>query len=694
MAMFLLLTILSSNDSLLVVRSSWAWDVDGCSSSILTRRPEIFRAEDRVVVHVPMCRNHHGTDRHSIGAWSWNVIDTIIGARLYLRYRLPEDVTAAQHLQVTRAVIPPPGGMIRQRVIPQPWDGYDGGLVAIWSEDTLQIDAPVTATGMGYAQQRLAWNTCDTTVRAMSANDFSPAGTGGSPCPQWPPTDVASAWMAGAPAGPAHNAGGAGGSSAGAGGRGGTSSTAFPVMSIAMGHAGRPLDGGTRLVFGSSGASGHGNDLDAGRGGRGGGIVLIRARHLRLNRASIISADGTNGHDARHDAGGGGGGAGTVMIDVQSIEGEGLISVRGGHGGSTHSTLFICGPGGGGAGGSIFSTTSLPTAVRLEVTGGSAGDAHRQLVPDSVFRHGAENGSDGTLITSAIRWNPSAERVQRMLLRRSDSVVPAGSRVTLWTEGASRTLWLDDVETVGKDSVRTDPIEAGRWYRVQMTADDGCSRLDSVYVRVVPSLPALIVSISDLRAHPGDSVDIYLNVRTTSAPGQSIEGTAYVSTHPNVLLPLGAPARVNRGRTRVEFPFRLGPSSTTTYRRDQLQAVLGDSASVQLSIDSVRLADASMSVQRRHGRFTLDGICIQDGRRRLFKNTPVFSIRGRMITTAADEVIISDVLGRPLAHHRGITGKGLTVSIDPELDGLVFLVFISSSVVHTVPLWLQSPAGY
>jgi hypothetical protein len=124
-----------------------------------------------------------------------------------------------------------------------------------------------------------------------------------------------------------------------------------------------------------------------------------------------------------------------------------------------------------------------------------------------------------------------------------------------------------------------------------------------------------------------------------------------------------------------------------------LQAVLGDSAAVQLSIDSVRLTDPSINVQRRHGRFTLEGVCAQDGRRRMFSDTPTYSIRGRVLTTVADEVLISDVLGRPLAHHRTIDGKGLTMQLDPGLDGLVFVIFISHTSMLTVPLWLQRASG-
>ncbi len=691
MALLLLLKLLVTEDPAEVIHSSWAWDIDACSSSLQVRRPELFDHGNRVLVHVPVCRHRVASDRHAVGAWSWNVIDTIIAGRLFLRYQLPTDVAAAEHVQVVRAM-EPRNKIIDQRVVPQPWNGYDGGVVAIWSDDTLTIDAPITASGKGYFQLVRSWNTADTLARSFGDSTISEPGSGGSACPGWRQIDTASMWLAETIGGKPHNAGGAGGTSAGAGGQGGKSSTAFADVFVASGRPRRPSDDGSRLLFGSSGASGHGNDLDAGRGGSAGGAVVIRTRHLRLNRGSNISADGINGRDARHDAAGGGGGAGTIMIDALTVDGDGLLSVRGGHGGSTHSTLFLSGPGGGGGGGSILTTVSLPSTVRCAVDGGSAGDAHAQYVADSTLRHAAQQGSAGTLNTAIPSWQPSAARVQHMRLRRSDSVVPAGSQAILWSEGAERTLWLDDLESIAGDSVRTQPVEAGRWYRARMFGKDGCTRVDSIFVRVMPASTALIVSIGDLRARAGDSVDVYLNVRTASIPARPIEGVAYVSTHPNLLLPIGAAATVSRGRTRIQFPFRLG-ATTATYRRDQLQAALGDSSSVQLSIDSVRLSDASITVQRRHGRFTLDGICQLDGRRRLFSNTPVYSIRGRSVTTMAAEVLISDVLGRPLAQYRSIDGKGLTFTINPELDGLVFVVFYDETSLLTVPLWLQRASG-
>ncbi len=691
MALLLLLTLLTAEDSPVIVRSSWAWDADACTSSLRVRRPELFQSQNRVVVHVPVCQHRTTDDPHAVGSWSWNVIDTIIGNRLYFRFRLPDDIVWPEHLQVTRAM-EPRAGIIDQRIVPQPWDGYDGGIVAIWSDDTLTIDASVTATGMGYFQPLRAWNTGDTISPEASMRIRHSPGAGAGACTSAQRTDLALSWLDATPAGVPHNSGGAGGASIGNGGGGGRSSTAFANAGASTGLSGRPPDDGRRIIFGSSGASGHGNDLDAGRGGRGGGAIIIRARHLRLARSSAISADGTNGHDAGHDAGGGGGGAGVIMIDAMSIEGAGLISVRGGHGGSTHSTLFVCGPGGGGGGGSVVSTVPLPAAVRVERTGGSAGDAHTQFSSDSIIRHGAEPGADGTLTSSISPWKPVEGRINRMLLHSSDTVIAFGSHATLWSEGAIRTQWLDDVGTVIGDSLQTHPVETGRWYRALLTGDDGCSRIDSIYVRVIPSSPALIVSIGEVRARPGDSVDIYLNVRSTSTPTRTIEGVAYVSTHPNVLMPLGAPSTVSRGRTRMQFPFRL-TMATSTYRRDQLRAVLGDSASVQLSIDSVRLTDASITVQRRHGQFTLDGLCMQAGRRRMFSDTPTFSMKGRSITTMSDEVVISDVLGRPLAHYRAIDGRGLTFTIDPDIDGLVLVVFISDASLLTVPLWLQRASG-
>ncbi|MFM8770684.1 MAG: hypothetical protein ACKOE4_01475 [Candidatus Kapaibacterium sp.] len=686
MAMLFVLMCLVADDSLQLVRSTWAWDAERCGRTIMAQQPRLFEAGDHVVIHLPMCDHPDDSMSHNVGTWSWNRIDTVIGARLYLKYPLPEPLARARRLQIVRAVTPE-GSMLRRRVMAQPWNGLHGGVVAVWSDDTVHIESLISATSAGYFQSKLDWNSSDTSARFDQSDILLQPGDGMGPCSNSSISiDSTSQWRRGGHAGRAHNSGGAGGSAAGRGGNGGSTSSAFAPINGVKGASARPFDDGTRLLFGSSGGAGHGNDLDGGRGGRGGGIVIVRARHIQFHSGSVISADGTNGHDSRHDGSGGGGAGGMVLLDAESISGDGLITARGGHGGSSHSAVFLCGPGGGGAGGSILSTTNLPAPVRGIVYGGSAG-ASTAIRTDSTSDRGAISGGDGNLFDAVDRWKSPAITTPHVRLRQADTVVGAQSTTLLWTEGAVATEWLDSVSAIGRDSVSTPPIVRGRWFRARMTRADGCVVLDSVHVRPSPQKPELEVSIGDVHGSPGDTIDVYLSIRAPLALQRSLNGIAYVSTHPNVLLPITASGYVSGSRTHIEFPFRLGATVASTYRRDQLRAALGDSASVELRIDSVVISDKSIGVRTRHGRFALDDLCIAGGRVRLFAPIIDVTIRGRTITTSANELLISDVLGRVLDHHRSTDGKGLTVTLDPDLHGLIFIVAIDGESIRTIPMW-------
>lgn len=125
-------------------------------------------------------------------------------------------------------------------------------------------------------------------------------------------------------AGVAGNSGGSGGSF---GGRGGAASN----MVLSWGQA-IPYD--NALNVSKAGSSGGG----IGRG-RGGGLLLIKARKLVLN--GVIRAPGQNG---QANSNGGGGSGGGVSISCYHAEGVGRVEVFGGLG---------SGKGGGGGGGRL-----------------------------------------------------------------------------------------------------------------------------------------------------------------------------------------------------------------------------------------------------------------------------------------------------------------------------------------------------
>ncbi len=109
-----------------------------------------------------------------------------------------------------------------------------------------------------------------------------------------------------------------------------------------------------KAFHGSGGGGGATDDHSqtSGTGGRGGGIMLINAKRLRI--AGIISAsgmDGTVGSDPNDSGNGGGGSGGTIRLRAGIIEGAGLIFAQGGIG--PGSTTAWNNPGGRGGDGRL-----------------------------------------------------------------------------------------------------------------------------------------------------------------------------------------------------------------------------------------------------------------------------------------------------------------------------------------------------
>lgn len=115
-------------------------------------------------------------------------------------------------------------------------------------------------------------------------------------------------------------------------------------------------------LFGAGGGGGGSGDgygymfLPGGKGGRGGGGLVILCNRLIMNKG-VIDASGEDGNPAEspNGGGGGGGGSGGIIIICNSIEGSGFIKARGGSGGSGKGIGM---PGGGGGDGWIVIMTN------------------------------------------------------------------------------------------------------------------------------------------------------------------------------------------------------------------------------------------------------------------------------------------------------------------------------------------------
>jgi Secretion system C-terminal sorting domain len=272
-----------------------------------------------------------------------------------------------------------------------PWNNTTGtgGIVAIFVDENLVLNAPVSADSAGYrgGAFRLSNGTCSNTpgATAYAYNPTSATQNGAYKGEGVADVAIAQAGGRGAPAnggggGNNHNNGGAGGANLNAGGDGGGNSSSAGCTTAIQGKGGKALSsyGGTKIFMGGGGGAGHANNgyISSNGGGHGGGILFIRANNLTGNNYSI-SANGQMGGPASSDGASGAGAGGTIILDVNNYIGTTNVAANGGQGGTENDggNINRCyGSGGGGSGGVMYFTGAIPSAPVTEtVSGGNAG---------------------------------------------------------------------------------------------------------------------------------------------------------------------------------------------------------------------------------------------------------------------------------------------------------------------------------
>ena len=296
-----------------------------------------------------------------------------------------------------------------------PWNNSTGtgGVIAIYAEQDLILNAPVYTGASGYRGGNFQQSngTCSDALPASgyayNASTLTPqsgAAKGEGIA------DVASNQTGGrgAPAnggggGNNHNNSGGGGANLNAGGTGGgNSSSGVSCTATLKGEAGRSLssNSGLKIYAGGGGGAGHSNNgLSNVSGANGGGIIFIWANNLIGNSQAIIASGGAGGSSLSDGAGGGGAG-GTIILNISNYTGPVTIEANGGNGGNSNNggNIGRCfGGGGGGSGGVIYFTGSLP-AVTTSVNGGAAGVESGRDVSCNPVPQSAAAGTAGQVI--------------------------------------------------------------------------------------------------------------------------------------------------------------------------------------------------------------------------------------------------------------------------------------------------------
>ncbi|MCP3144831.1 adventurous gliding motility protein AgmC [Pyxidicoccus xibeiensis] len=312
------------------------------------------------------------------GRWELARVATVSSRTLNLTRPLVE-FFEAQGTQVLRVpeytdVTIARGGSL----VAEPWNGETGGVVVFLATGTVKNQGLIDARGAGFRGGAYVrdWS------NAAGCGTLSLVGPGGAQRGE----SVAPAMNAlplvtgrdndanGGGGGVCRQSGGGGGGHGGVGGQGGRTAPddgARDVGGLGGAVSGQSLQ--ERLTFGGGGGAGHGlADPPGPDGGRGGGIIFVRAS--RLVGGGRLDASGEAGGSSINDGAGGGGAGGSIAVRVAGTASCGELLAQGGRGGDSTGRALRA-PGGGGGGGRVLLQAETGSSCEARVAPGLAGGA-------------------------------------------------------------------------------------------------------------------------------------------------------------------------------------------------------------------------------------------------------------------------------------------------------------------------------
>lgn len=360
-------------------------------------------------------------------------------------------------------------------IVPQPWDGSTGGVLAIRVFGSLLADGVIDGTGRGFRGGVFRNEFWSGESSYRTTFSFASAAKGEGIAGFGPEYDLlAGRYGRGAPAnggggGNSHNSGGGGGANgnngnswngqgamvggsnlawaldpgyiangnartdSSGGGRGGYSLSLNDLDAEVVGPNdpawGSPLDerrevgglGGrtvnndpaSRLFLGGGGGAGEANNNTGGDGGDGGGIVFLIAD--TLSGSGSIRSNGEAGADSLSpgvDAGSGGGAGGTIILYNSNLTTV-PIEANGGRGGNQDivSANEAAGPGGGGGGGFIAVRTGTPLRAANGGTSGTTSSSALSEFPANGATSGANGENSVSVSTIPLCFSPTSAGV-------------------------------------------------------------------------------------------------------------------------------------------------------------------------------------------------------------------------------------------------------------------------------------------
>jgi gliding motility-associated-like protein len=359
---------------------------------------------------------------YSSGKYEIIIIDQVIEGeqKVILRATLANQYDVKGQVQLIR--VPSYSNVrITGTLTCDPWDGEKGGVLVLFANDTIYLEADIDVSGKGFrgAEPVLGENDslCASEDSAYFCQYLFPessdrVGRKGEGVVEYDSLYAKglSRWGNAGGGGNARFTGGGGGSNSGSAGNGGKEDTITCGPSPAYlneagdgpwaGLAGKGGQGmssfindSTIYMGGGGGAGTYTSGLLATQGGNGGGIVIIIGKFLVVNNREIF-ANGEDVTDVATASGAGGGAGGTIVFDVDSVQGQIDLWVIGGDGGDTQGAN-LSGPGGGGGSGFIFkgryyNSTNVNSHYALY---GAAGTVIDQPY---IGNYGATDGNTGS----------------------------------------------------------------------------------------------------------------------------------------------------------------------------------------------------------------------------------------------------------------------------------------------------------
>jgi hypothetical protein len=343
-------------------------------------------------------------------------------------------------------------------LVPRPWNGSVGGVVAFLATGTFTNNGQIFASGRGFRGGQPAEQSDE--IGCAGLDEPAPLGAQkgeGIAVTRYGTAATGRGAVANAGAGGVClKSGGGGGGNGGSGGRGGNTDLSEDGNRAVGGGGGArlifsPVD---HLLMGGGGGAGHSTEV---AGGAGGGIVFIRAN--RMSGTGRIFASGGFGGSATN-AGSGGGAGGTIHLRFIESASCGSIQAAGGAGGNSNSSAM--GPGGGGGGGRVLlqrgasGTCTLPGSA---VIGGPAGNQWDPNAPGGLS-YGAIAGTAGgsTLLPGSYIPAPLVMTPANNSSTNDATPVYAGTLVQPYPRDTVVTIYVD-----GSEVARVAPDASGGW---------------------------------------------------------------------------------------------------------------------------------------------------------------------------------------------------------------------------------------